>query len=91
MIAHLRRELMHAIRLVLLDEEFIEAYVHGILHKFINGIVRRAFLRIFTYSADYPEKFAAFFLYCKWLTRLTEYCSHASGSLRNALAQHAWC
>lgn len=59
--AHLRRELMHAIWLILLDNEFIEAYIHGFLHKFIDGIVRRVFLRIFTYSADYPEKFAAWF------------------------------
>jgi hypothetical protein len=47
---------MHAIWQILLDDDFIEAYTHGILVEFIDGVVRRVFLRIFTYSADYPEK-----------------------------------
>jgi hypothetical protein len=51
-----KRELMHAIWLLLLDEEFMHAYVHGIVILCADGILRRIFPRFFTYSADYPEK-----------------------------------
>lgn len=47
---------MHAIYLLLLDEEFMHAYEHGLVMKFADGIYRRVFPRLFTYSADYPEK-----------------------------------
>ncbi len=48
---------MHAIwEQLLLDEDFMHAYEHGIVIKFADGISRRVFPRIFTYSADYPEK-----------------------------------
>ncbi len=47
---------MHAVWRVLLDDDFIEAYRHGIIIKCPDGVVRRVFPRIFTYSADYPEK-----------------------------------
>jgi hypothetical protein len=47
---------MHAIWSLLLDEEFMEAYIHGMLVECVDGIVRRFFPWIFTYSADYPEK-----------------------------------
>jgi hypothetical protein len=39
-----------------LDDEFLEAWKHGILVKCYDGVVRRLYLRIITYSADYPEK-----------------------------------
>ncbi|TCD64617.1 hypothetical protein EIP91_003851 [Steccherinum ochraceum] len=55
-IRHCKRELMHAIWLLLLDDEFMAAYEHGIVLRFADGICRRVFPRIFTYSADYPEK-----------------------------------
>ncbi|KAG2046631.1 hypothetical protein BDR06DRAFT_985499 [Suillus hirtellus] len=45
---HCRRELFHACWEILLDEEFIHVYRHG--------MVLKLFPRIFTYSADYPEK-----------------------------------
>jgi hypothetical protein len=48
---------MHAIWSHLLDEEFMNAYVHGTLVECVDGTVRRFFPRIFTYSADYPEKY----------------------------------
>jgi hypothetical protein len=48
---------MHAIWSQLLDDEFMEAYVHGMLVECVDGTVRRFFPRIFTYSADYPEKY----------------------------------
>ncbi|KDR76734.1 hypothetical protein GALMADRAFT_225666 [Galerina marginata CBS 339.88] len=55
-ITHLKRELMHAVWLLLLDPEFMYAYVHGIVMECADGIIRRLFPRFFTYSADYPEK-----------------------------------
>ncbi|OSD00042.1 hypothetical protein PYCCODRAFT_1437796 [Trametes coccinea BRFM310] len=51
-----KRELMQKIWLLLLDDEFIHAYVHGIVITCGDGIMRRVFPRILTYSADYPEK-----------------------------------
>ncbi|KII90776.1 hypothetical protein PLICRDRAFT_697259 [Plicaturopsis crispa FD-325 SS-3] len=56
LLAHCRRELFHAIWTLLLDGEFLEAYRHGIVLRCADGILRRVYLRIFTYSADYPEK-----------------------------------
>ncbi|KAF8193727.1 hypothetical protein BJ912DRAFT_901526 [Pholiota molesta] len=56
-LTHLRRELMQAIwQLMLDDDDFMDAYVNGIVIMFPDGIKRRLFLRIFIYSADYPEK-----------------------------------
>ncbi|KAI0365931.1 hypothetical protein BV20DRAFT_953283 [Pilatotrama ljubarskyi] len=51
-----KRELMQQIWLLLLDDEFLDAYENGILVTCGDGVVRRIFPRIFTYSADYPEK-----------------------------------
>ncbi|KAI0715990.1 hypothetical protein C8T65DRAFT_606466 [Cerioporus squamosus] len=51
-----KRELMNQIWHLLLDADFVQAYVHGILIKCGDGITRRIFPRIPTYSADYPEK-----------------------------------
>ena len=55
-ITHCRRELMHAVLKILLDDEFIHAYKYGMVIRCVDGIERRIYLRIFTYSADYPEK-----------------------------------
>ncbi|KAJ7469129.1 hypothetical protein FB451DRAFT_1038834, partial [Mycena latifolia] len=55
-LTHCRRELMHAIWRLLLDNEFLHAYEHGIVIECEDGIFRRFYPRIFTYSADYPEK-----------------------------------
>ncbi|CDO77154.1 hypothetical protein BN946_scf184657.g29 [Trametes cinnabarina] len=54
-----KRELMQRIWLMLLDEDFMEAYKHGILIDCADGIKRRLFPRILTYSADYPENEAS--------------------------------
>ncbi|KAH9855280.1 hypothetical protein C2E23DRAFT_724903 [Lenzites betulinus] len=51
-----KRELMSKIWLLLLDEEFMAAYKDGMLITCGDGVVRRLFPRIFSYSADYPEK-----------------------------------
>jgi len=55
-ITHCRRELMHAVWKFLLDDEFIHAYKYGMVIRCVDGIERRIYPRIFTYSADYPEK-----------------------------------
>jgi hypothetical protein len=47
---------MHQVWKVLLDDEFVKAYWHGIVIKCFDGAWRRIYPRIFTYSADYPEK-----------------------------------
>ena len=54
--AHCRREVLHAQWTILLDDEFIKAYEHGIVVECWDGITRRCYPRILTYSADYPEK-----------------------------------
>ncbi|KAJ7290637.1 hypothetical protein C8J57DRAFT_1611754 [Mycena rebaudengoi] len=56
LLTHCRRELMHAIWRLLLNGEFIEACKHGIVINCPDGIQRRFYFRVFTYSADYPEK-----------------------------------
>ncbi|KAG2742745.1 hypothetical protein P692DRAFT_20879278 [Suillus brevipes Sb2] len=53
---HCRRELFQEQWNVLLDDEFVEAYTHGIVIHCCDGITRRFYPRVFTYSADYPEK-----------------------------------
>ncbi|KAH9476132.1 hypothetical protein JR316_0011703 [Psilocybe cubensis] len=55
-LTHSRRELMHSIWCHLLDDEFVYAYKYGMVIRCIDGIMRRIYPRIFTYSADYPEK-----------------------------------
>lgn len=55
-VTHCHRELFQAQWNVLLDDEFLEAYEHGILILCCDGIERRFYPRIFSYSADYPEK-----------------------------------
>ncbi|KAF8205902.1 hypothetical protein K438DRAFT_1578500, partial [Mycena galopus ATCC 62051] len=50
------RELMHVIWRLLLDGDFIEACKHGIVILCPDGTSRRFYFRVFTYSADYPEK-----------------------------------
>lgn len=47
---------MQAVWDLLLDDDFIDAYVNGRLIRFPDGIDRLVFPRIFAYSADYPEK-----------------------------------
>ena len=56
LLTHCPRELMHAVWDILLDEEFLHAYEHGIVLQCADGLFHRLYPRIFTYSADYPEK-----------------------------------
>jgi hypothetical protein len=55
-LAHCRWECFHAQVEILMDDEWLEAWEHGIVIKCFDGIFRRFYPRIFTYSADYPEK-----------------------------------
>jgi hypothetical protein len=59
-LTYLRREVMHAVWRLLLDDEFMEAYINGIIIQFPDGVKRRLFPRLFTYSADYQEKYVIF-------------------------------
>ena len=56
LLCHCKRELIQAVWQILLDDEFVNAYKNGIVVKCFDGILRRVYPRIFTYSADYPEK-----------------------------------
>ncbi|KAF9455142.1 hypothetical protein BDZ94DRAFT_1380273, partial [Collybia nuda] len=53
---HCHHELFHAQWKTILDDEFMEAYMHGVVIQCPDGLYRRFYLRLFTYSADYPEK-----------------------------------
>ncbi|KAI0316154.1 hypothetical protein OF83DRAFT_1084456 [Amylostereum chailletii] len=53
---HCKHEMYHAQLRILLDEEFMVAYEHGIVVLCPDGIHRCFYPRLFTYSADYPEK-----------------------------------
>lgn len=52
----MRRELIHEVWNTLLDDEFLQAWRYGVVIRCADGITRRVFPRIFSYSADYPEK-----------------------------------
>ena len=54
--AHLNRECFHAQWVILLDDELLEAIKEGIVIECSDGVKRRFFIRIFTYSSDYPER-----------------------------------
>lgn len=53
---HCRREYFHGALKLLFDSEFWDMYAHGRVVKCGDGIERRLYLRLFAYSADYPEK-----------------------------------
>ncbi|KAF7976664.1 hypothetical protein HWV62_6005 [Athelia sp. TMB] len=55
-ITHCRRELMHKVLDKVFDAEFVHAYRHGFKMECLDGVWRRFYPRIFSYSADYPEK-----------------------------------
>lgn len=51
-----KRELFHAIWDIILSIAFLHAYQYGLAVLCADNIMRLLFPRIFTYSADYPEK-----------------------------------
>lgn len=56
MLTHIRREIAQAVWMMIMDDEFMDAYAHGFPEELIDGIMRLGFPRFQTYSADYPEK-----------------------------------
>jgi hypothetical protein len=56
LLMHCKRDLMHAIWRILLDDSFVEVYKDGIVVKCFDGVIRRIYPCIFTYFADYPKK-----------------------------------
>jgi hypothetical protein len=82
-LAHCRRELMHGVWAKIFDGDFMEAYEHGIVLECQDGISRRFFPRVFTYSADYPEKLQLFFNTTTVTDWHTGFCSPASATLAN--------
>ena len=57
-IAQARRELYQAVLKVLLqDPSFLEAYAKGLKLQCPDDIIRWFLIRIFAYSADYPERY----------------------------------
>lgn len=55
-LTHCRRELIHGVWYFLLDDDFLHAHRYGMVIMCEDGVERRVYPRIFTYSADYPEK-----------------------------------
>ena len=55
-LTHLRRELAQAIWMFLMDDDFMHAYIHGLLFQLVDGLLRLCFPQFLTYAADYPEK-----------------------------------
>ncbi|EUC58469.1 hypothetical protein RSOL_256740 [Rhizoctonia solani AG-3 Rhs1AP] len=56
LLTYLRRELFHELWKFLLNDEFLRAWRQGVVIRCADGITRRVFARIFSYSADYMEK-----------------------------------
>ena len=50
---------MHEVWKLLLDKDFLHAYQHGIVVKCFDGVLRRIYPCLFTYSADYLEKYVS--------------------------------
>ena len=61
LLSHCRQECIHAQWRIILDEEFLDAYEHGIVIECCDGITCRFYPRKFTYTADYPEKYSLSF------------------------------
>ncbi|KAK7465384.1 hypothetical protein VKT23_005362 [Stygiomarasmius scandens] len=52
----LKREIMQAVWMLLLDDELLDAYVHGLLLICTDTVLRRLYPRFFSQSADYLER-----------------------------------
>ena len=52
---------MHAALMLIFDEDFVDACVNGFVVKCADGVTRRIFLWLATYSADYIEKYNIIF------------------------------
>jgi len=59
-VTHCHREFFHKQWKILLDDEFLEAYEHDVIILCCDGLKRRFYPRIFTYSADSSEQYINF-------------------------------
>ena len=62
MLAHCQHEVMHAAWEILLDDEVIEAWKHGMVIMCDDGIEHQFYPQIFTYSADIQRHMTCFSL-----------------------------
>jgi Plavaka transposase len=60
LVSHCHREVLHEQWRILLSDDLVEAMHHGLQFRCSDGVERMLFPRIFTYSADYPEKYVLF-------------------------------
>ena len=60
-LTHCHWDLMHAVWRFLLDDDFIHMHTYGIVMRCHDSVEWHVYLRIFMYSADYPEKWVARF------------------------------
>ena len=90
--SHCNREIFHEQWKVLLDDEFLEAYEHGLLVQCRDGITRRLYPRIFTYSADHLEKLVHSLLIVIYPNHLITAgpLLHRSEKVEHALALVVW-
>lgn len=56
LLAHCKREAFQGVWRLILDDEFWHAYEHGVVVDFADSVRHRLYPRVFSYSADYPEK-----------------------------------
>jgi len=54
--AHGNLEMYHAQWAIILNDEFVIAYKHGMAIESSDGVWRQFYPRIFTHSADYKKK-----------------------------------
>jgi len=47
---------MHAVWSYLMDDDFLNGYINGLVIRCSDGIERQFYPRIISYLADYPEK-----------------------------------
>lgn len=71
---------MHAVlRLVLLQDDFLDAYKNGIEFVCNDGVTRHLFPRYMIYSADYPERQG----FLSYICSFAKLMSHSQSSYRN--------
>lgn len=79
-LTHLKRELIHAVYELILNSKFVNAYKEGLVITCYDGIKRRLFPRLLTYSGDYPEKQVTFNFFMLCTNPSLELCLPASSS-----------
>jgi hypothetical protein len=55
-LTHLKCKLMHSTYKLILNSNFMESYKDGVIVTCYDGIQQHLFVRLLTYSGDYPEK-----------------------------------